>query len=378
MITELAIKNFKVHKDQKLNFKGLNILTGQNGMGKSSIIQVILLLRQSYLTQRKFEGLVLNGDLVQIGNYQDAFCESGDGDEISFSLSTNDQVKSYSWVFKRNVDKNFLPIKTPVDEQQFQHLNFFGKNFQYIAAEHLAAKEAHERNTFYVEQLNQLSEKNGDGKYTIHYFSHYSKTDIKFEKLKHPTTKSLNLKTQIEAWLNEISPNVRISVKEDSVGNSLTLKYQYDTADLGPTKEYKPENVGFGVSYILPVLVAILTAEKDSLLLIENPEAHLHPSGQSAIGKLLCLAAECGIQCIVETHSDHIINAVLVNVKEKQKETTQGISKDNVSIYFFDRDKESHTSKIYPIEIRDDARIINTPDNFFDQFRKDMKVIMGF
>lgn len=376
MIKKLQLKNFKAHKFVSFDLKGLNVFTGKNGMGKSSIIQSLLLLRQSYLSQRKFEGLILNGDLTMIGNYQDAFCESGDGDEIVFAIYDDKEIE-FEWHFERNVDKNFLPLKNLVPQEGYENLELFGKNFQYIAAEHLAAKESHARNTYYVEQLNQISEKSGDGKYTVHYLSYYAETEISNKKMAHSNASSLTLKSQVEAWLYEISPSIKISISDDSTQNTVKLRYHYDTL-LGKTKEYKPENVGFGVSYILPVLVSILTAKEDSIILIENPEAHLHPAGQAVIGKLLCLAADCGIQLIVETHSDHIVNSILVNIIENKKIPESGIKTENVSIYFIDRDKESHISVVHPITIRDDARIIAPPEYFFDQFSKDMKAIMGF
>jgi predicted ATPase len=376
MITRLELTNFKVHKKAFFDLKGLNIFAGKNGMGKSSIIQSVLLLRQSFLSQKSFQGLILNGDLVMIGNSQDAFCEAGDGDNITFAIH-DDKAQKFEWVFQRNVDKNFLPLTNILNEESFKNLSIFTQNFQYIAAEHIAAKESHERNTYYIEQLNQISEKSGDGKYTVHYVSHYASTDISFKELAHPSAKDLQLKSQIEAWLYEISPSVKLSIKEDSSQNTLTLRYRYETK-YGQTKEYKPENVGFGISYILPILAAILTSKANSIILIENPEAHLHPAGQAAIGKLLCLAAECGIQLLVETHSDHIINSILVNVKSKQKNSKTGIDADKIAIYFIERDSDSHISVVRPISIRDDARIISPPEDFFDQFQKDMKQIMGF
>ena len=77
------------------------------------------------------------------------------------------------------------------------------------------------------------------------------------------------------------------------------------------------------------------------MLIIENPEAHLHPHGISKLTELICLAAELGIQIIIETHSDHVINGVLVQCK-RFEEGNEGISKDNVKIYHFDRDEINH------------------------------------
>ena len=72
--------------------------------------------------------------------------------------------------------------------------------------------------------------------------------------------------------------------------------------------EISPYNMPFGNSSIFPIVVAVLTAPVGSLLIIENPEAHIHPKAQTKMGKFLALAAANDIQVIVETHSDHFIN----------------------------------------------------------------------
>lgn len=377
MIDRLEIQNFKSHKEAVLELKSLNIIAGKNGMGKSSILQALLLLRQSFSTHKRVEGLLLNGDFVIIGNSQDAFCESGEGNEISFGITLNGE--QYKWFFDHSVDKNFLPVSKGENKQPaldgYKNASLFSNDFQYIAAEHIASKEAHERNTYYVEQLNQISEKRGDGKYTVHYLSVNSTKEIAFNRLAHSKTKSLKLKDQVDAWLKEISPDIKTVVREDSNQNTLFIRYAFETK-IGQTKEYKPENVGFGVSYILPFLVAILSAKKGSLVLIENPESHLHPGGQAALGKLLCLAGECGIQLIVETHSDHIINAVLVNAKAYIKNPLEGVNRENVSIYFVDRHAESHTSKVTLVPLNEFGIISKPPPDFFDQMDKDLEAIL--
>lgn len=76
-------------------------------------------------------------------------------------------------------------------------------------------------------------------------------------------------------------------------------------------------NTGFGITYVLSVLVAVLFAPKGSLVLIENPEAHIHPAAQAALMKLISRAAEHGVQIILETHSDHVINGALVALKKE-------------------------------------------------------------
>lgn len=84
MIHSLRLQNFKCFKNQSIDFAPLTLLSGLNGMGKSSVLQALLLLRQSY--ERKLlqdTGLALNGDLVQIGTATDAFFRYADEEEIS-------------------------------------------------------------------------------------------------------------------------------------------------------------------------------------------------------------------------------------------------------------------------------------------------------
>ena len=86
MIKSLSIENFKIHKSTNLNLRNLNVLTGQNSSGKSSIIQILLLLRQSYLKSELKDGLQLQGDLCNIGLITDALCKYADENSIKIRL----------------------------------------------------------------------------------------------------------------------------------------------------------------------------------------------------------------------------------------------------------------------------------------------------
>lgn len=94
MIRWLRLMNFKAFENQLFEFKPLTLLSGLNSTGKSSVIQSLLLLRQSYEQEiLKDIGLCLNGDLIRIGNAQDAFCESASHDYIEFEITDNNDKK---------------------------------------------------------------------------------------------------------------------------------------------------------------------------------------------------------------------------------------------------------------------------------------------
>ena len=185
--------------------------------------------------------------------------------------------------------------------------------------------------------------------------------------LQHPLDHDLGLLLQVTAWMSEISPGTKIYVKPDSTMDLVTLQYQY-----GLGNKYRSTNVGFGITYTLPILVAILSAKPDTLILLENPEAHLHPKGQVKMGELIALAANCGIQIIVETHSDHLLNGVRIMTHRGK------ISPDNIQLHYFQRHINSNQFVTEVISPRIDkrGRISEWPDGFFDEWDKSLEILL--
>lgn len=122
-------------------------------------------------------------------------------------------------------------------------------------------------------------------------------------------------------------------------------------------------NVGFGLSYALPIIVALFlgTIEPNTIVLIENPEAHLHPKGQTELAKLIALSVEAGAQVIVETHSDHLFDGLRVYAKNNK-----GFAK-RISTYWFELDLHKN-SLVESVVIDDNGRLDKWPQGMFDQF----------
>jgi len=180
---------------------------------------------------------------------------------------------------------------------------------------------------------------------------------------------------QISLWISEIIyPGTKVSI-EGSDASKVDIKYSFKDQ---PLKTFNPMNIGFGFSYALPVIVAVLTAKPGSLLIVENPEAHLHPSAQSKMGYFLGVIANAGIKLIVETHSDHIINGIQIAVAKKV------INNKKVTInYFFKEDKTEEELQedkvsgvkqqpnVNPIRIKEKGELTDWPKGFFDQSQLD-------
>jgi len=378
MISKITIQNFKSLKNVELECSNLNLLTGLNGMGKSSILQALLLLRQSHEKGSLQRGrLNLVGDLVNIGIGKDAFCQSADVDIIGFDVSFRKDLDLINHVWKfsytDSADSDVLNfIEEELVPENLDEWPLFNLRWQYLNADRWV-RNFYDRSTFQVEQNESLGK---HGEYTAHYLDHNGAKKVAPALLYSGTTTD-SLQHQVSEWLTEISPGVIVNVEKVRGHNMMKLGYEFKKGD-GRTDEISATNAGFGMTYVLPVVVALLSAKPGDILLIENPESHLHPQGQSAIARLMALSAQQGVQLFVESHSDHILNGILVSINQKHKNEAPGIDSKNVSIYFVERNSDTHTAIASPINVLENGRIKSAPRGFFDQFSKDMKAIMGF
>jgi predicted ATPase len=356
IINELRIENFKPFQKQIFKIKALTLLSGLNSTGKSSVIQSFLLLRQSYLQNLLPEiGLALNGDLVKIGTAKDALYEEAKKDLISFNVIWDDGNGGI-WDFRYDRDSDVLKLDG-ITSSEFYELSLFQDNFHYLQAERICPKPYFEMSDFQVRQHQQLGSK---GEYTAHFLYLYQDDEIPNKQLNHPLANSLTLKDQVEAWIGEISPGTRIKITPNSGMDLMSLQFSY-----GLSNDYRSTNVGFGVTYTLPIIVAVLASEPGTLILLENPEAHLHPRGQSKMGELLALAASCGVQIIIETHSDHVLNGIRLAVHDGK------IEPEDVQLHYFQRQEKDRimVSEVISPNIDKNGRIDRWPDGFFDEWR---------
>ena len=369
MIDSLHIENFKCFESQRFELGNLTLLTGLNGTGKSSVIQSLLLLRQSY--QQRFlqrRRLLFNGDLVQLGKAQDVCFEGAQSSEFGFCLNFSEAQAEWRFEYRRrdaDVSRQVNPINPRVARRIYR-TSLFGDNFHYLSADRVGPQPVFETSEYFVGGRRQLGIK---GEYAPYFLYTFGAREIIAETLAHPTTTTeTNLKNQVEAWMGEISPGIRIDLENYSSIDRINLQYNFSIGSY-PTNSYRSTNVGFGITYTLPILLALLASRKDTLVLLENPEAHLHPQGQFKLGELMARAASCGIQVIVESHSDHILNGIRVAVRQKI------IAPDKVRLYYLSRpaDSDQLSSKVDSPCVDEDGRIDEWPEGFFDEWEKGLE-----
>ena len=130
-------------------------------------------------------------------------------------------------------------------------------------------------------------------------------------------------------------------------------------------------DVGYGVSQVLPVITELLLRDEGSMSLLQQPEVHLHPSAQAALGSLFCQVAGSGRQLVVETHSDHLIDRVRMDVRDG----ATGLKPEDVSILFFERD--GLEVNIHSIKIDEDGNILDSPQTYRKFFMEETQRSLG-
>lgn len=378
MIQSIELKNFKSIKKKNFPLRNLNVLLGLNGQGKSSFIQSLLVLRQSDKLEQG--ELKLNGGdngLINIGTTKDALYQYSKNDDLSIIIEF-DNGKKHQMDFEYKIDADVFKQKNlkkniynEVEESIDKNQSLFNSDFQYLNAQRIEPKSINITSYSNVVEANNIGKY---GQYTAHYIELRANDPVVFENILHKdstivdsfTGKTIinnTLINQINLWLGEISPGVNVRTTKIS-SDYVLLEYVFKQPTYGNTNRYKPENVGFGISYALHVVTALLTARPGQLVIIENPESHIHPRGQAEMGKLIALLAQNDVQIIVETHSDHILNGIRVGVKEKK------LDKDRAIVFYFEKVVEAteQYSKITNIKLDKNGELSEYPAGLLDEW----------
>ncbi|HDX8755580.1 TPA: DUF3696 domain-containing protein [Klebsiella michiganensis] len=360
MLSKVVIKNFKALRYAEIPLVNLNIITGVNSSGKSSLLQIILLTKQ---ISKKDSKVFLNGEFVELGTVNDILNNFNIEDKIEITLETVDK-KSTTWTIN-NTDKLLSKdaAKINIDGEQ-KLLSKINSRIRYLSAERIGAE------FMYTAQSNG-ADLGTKGERTVAFIN--DNMDLKISKdLIHPNSgesgnKKDALGTNINEWMTELSPGISLKFETNHKLRAANMTASYYSESL--IRDITPKNFGFGLSYCLPFVTLLLSARKGDILLIENPEAHIHPTGQTKLGYLSALVAASGVQLIIETHSDHFFNGVRLAIKENK------INNKQFNGYYFDKKLEGEKSTqtlntvVNKVELYDNGKILNAPSGFFDEWQ---------
>jgi predicted ATPase len=368
MIESIELDNFKCFKQQTVVLKPLTLLAGLNSSGKSTIIQALLLLRQSYLENLLPNvGLTLNGKLAELGTAKDVLFEEAETDEIAFELK-DDLPAHLKLRFAYREESDVLAVNGYEHTGEIWKTSLFRYEFQYLRAERIGPRTSFGMSDYEVRHHRQLG---SSGEFAAHFISVFGSETVESRGLRHPTATSNTLQSQVEAWMTEISPGVRLNVKRYSEMDLMTFNVAYSLGQQVASSEYRPTNVGFGITYALPIVVSVLSAHPGSLLLIENPEAHLHPRGQLKMGDLLARASAAGIQVLLETHSDHVLNGIRLAVQGQKTDPSK------VALYHSKWEVGGNSPSLTLLNVDENGRLSQWPEGFFDEIERSLDQLLG-
>jgi predicted ATPase len=358
VITALGIRNFKCFLDAEFDLRPLTVLTGLNGSGKSTVIQALLLARQAAQSPSRL--IQLNGPYgLALGEAHELLHPAAQQPELEVRLRTDETDADWTYRFGIPIERALhLTVETS-PSQPSPALDQPGSGFTYLCAERLGPRDLLSvsaeppdelgvgvRGEHTAQVLALRQERLTTRRLTVR------------EPLRHPDSDVPLLRPQAEAWASHIIRPIQITAQWAPGIAASTIRFK----EAGPYGAViRPANTGFGVSYGLPIIVAGLMTEPGDILIVENPEAHLHPAGQSRLGRFLAQVASSGAQVIVETHSDHVLNGARLGVAEEGP-----LSSQKAIVHYFGRDEA------VPIELTSRGELTTWPSGFFDQIEDDL------
>ena len=366
MITQIKLTNFKCFQEETFAMAPLTLFCGINGMGKSSVIQSLLLLKQSFesrLLQTRKQVDLFNYSFTDLESAEDLCNLNAYPKQVGIKLETEFE-NSYDWT----IDASALDqVKLPVSfdgKADWEDLSLFKESFVYLNAERYGPRRNYLRKTERV--FNTKLGVQGELTPIFIFDAVTSNKEIGSKTVQHRNVRTSDFYENLNAWVGEILGRDVTTGVESPNKDEVKLSFNIKGTQGG---KFSALQVGFGYSFSLPVIVAALTAKTGDLIIVENPEAHLHPAAQSKIGILLSLAAHAGAQVIVETHSDHVLNGIRTMVKGLKD--FGKINSNELKVHYFfemknDVGEQTHEKRMLTSD--EEGRLSGWPSGFFDEW----------
>lgn len=323
MINNLHIERFMDIVDETLVLKPLTVITGVNSAGKSAVIQAILAMLKNADPQGAF--LLDQFDY----SFKSAVCKYGVYDDYQIQLDTDGG--SVVLLVKEN-EMKLDPVVIPVGLE---------KNVYYLSANRRGFDNTELKAERFAVGVR--------GEYLFGALYNEKDDPIALDLIDGEERKPLG--SLVDYWLKEIL-GMKFKVNTEEKNANIIVTYDADEI-----KGLMPNQLGTAVSYLAKVLIMCLRAKRGDLLMIENPEVHLHPKAQAKLGEFLTLMANTGVQLIIETHSEHVINKIQYQIFSRKLEA------ENLAIYYKNNPQENFERVV----IDEDGRYLEDfPEGFFD------------
>ncbi len=335
MINNLQINGFKCFDEITIDLGKITLFSGTNSSGKSSAIQTLLIIDNAF----KNPTSPLNGTWLDLGKFEEARNFITRPNQFSIKINQEDKTNTFT-CFENETQFDFN----------------FDFNLNYLSANRIGPQNTYQKN---FDTKNLIGEK---GEFLMDLFN--KNKFLKIDKERQMIFENEELEYQLNTWLKKIF-NVKLELEDLGITNLLSAKYSQNN-----NKQIRPYHIGTGISYMVGILILGLYLPKGSILVVENPEIHLHPKAQSDLANFFCFIANAGVQVIIESHSDHIFNGIRKSVFNRT------ISNNDAKIHFFKMKDDVSVNHL--INLSEKGKILDYQEGLFDQFDNDLNVLLGF
>jgi predicted ATPase len=381
MIDQVRLYNFKCFEALELDLAPLTLLTGFNAGGKSTTTQALLLLAQTLRGARENPGLLLNGSVLSLGTPVDVLNANGSAKTLTLGAASG-EIRA-QWHFVVPVEDRRLLRVERVDVQDgdgaesMRNGKLDGLRPEWRRAHELLSQI---ESLIYLSAARQVETEVfpspfdpglpvGDvgaiGQYATWWLREMGDQESQAKRMHVEATNQMSIRQQVNAWIGDLFPGAEANALQLAQTNLMQLQLRS-----GITSNWvRPANIGYGISYAFPIVVAGLCAEVGRTIILDSPEAHLHPRAQSRVGRFLSQMANAGVQMLVETHSDHVLNGVRIAVKEGV------IRPEDTAVYFFTGKPDA---RVIRLSVDRNGTVHDLPEGFFDQAELDLANLAGW
>lgn len=351
MLNRYKVKNYKSFKENNFELSKLNLFSGANSAGKSSAIQALLNVADNLREEENSHKAVARHTPVVTFNETRNFITNAKSYEIGLAEGEKEVGLSFT-----PGDDAFKSISVGQDKKPSADLySLLHNNLFYLPAMRTGRLDN--------SVINPNAEQNPlglNGEYIIDFYQ-----NCRSQLLPESLWAGKDIKTlegQVNLWLNKLT-GYRLAVELD--GTQYRVKFE----TIGG-KQLFPYHVGTGISFITEVIIVSLALPENSIIIIENPEIHLHPSAQADLIDFLAMIAKSGRQVIIESHSDHLFNGIRRLLHKNE------ISLEDVRVFHFTRGVDGLT-KGEQVALSQQGGIQNYIPGMFEQFDKDLDDILS-
>ncbi len=405
MLQKITVDGFRCFDTTtSIELGALTLLAGNNSAGKSSIIHALLALIQSE-QQQSGNNLALNGEWVDLGSFNQLVNYGRSRDQRQFSLGitaeTDGQDLDVLWTlcepddptaeaaqircmeaWVHGAELTAMPASTvlqalpptqyrllqkgefvtdlgihafrhPGQIENYDLLEWLSTMVLYLSASRLPPQRLYQaKRTTLGPLLGRM------GEYTAETIVKRQRTMVSLLPVTAGGATEQPLGVALNAWWSYIFDRIHSLRVEVNRGLGYTLAVDTPTAE-----NLELGQVGLGLSQILPILTLGLCSEPGDIVIVESPEIHLHPAAQHRLCEFFVQLARAGRQVVLETHSDHIVNAVRLAAKRGANDG--GLTPEMIAVHFFHQ--QGDKTGVERLHLDELGRFDRWPNGFFDQ-----------